>query len=201
MNKPRGTIGPLLATLLVAARLMASASVAAAQTGGNMSDRQDPVASGALLPQDGRTRLTLYVDPATGMTVDAAVAYALAHNSELQAVRSEAEAARALIRQASLRANPRLDVTGARQIDGKDNSAMVTGMLPLELGGRRSARVAVAERELEMRESAAADRERQLSADVRTKFGEAIAAVLKLGFDEDLVNTSQRGYKLVLARV
>jgi len=40
-----------------------------------------------------------------------------------------------------------------------------------------------------------------LAADVRAKFGEALAAILKLGFDEDLIATSQRSYNLVAARV
>jgi cobalt-zinc-cadmium efflux system outer membrane protein len=40
-----------------------------------------------------------------------------------------------------------------------------------------------------------------LAAEVRTKFGEALAAILKLGFDEDLIATSQGGYNLVAARV
>jgi cobalt-zinc-cadmium efflux system outer membrane protein len=135
------------------------------------------------------------------MTANEAVAYALAHNGELMAARKEIEAAQALVRQANLRANPRLDVNGTRQIIGSDNSLMVAGMLPLELGGRRSARVTVAERELEVRKQAVADRERMLSADVRSKFGEALAATLKLGFDEELLATSRHGYKLVVARV
>jgi cobalt-zinc-cadmium efflux system outer membrane protein len=40
-----------------------------------------------------------------------------------------------------------------------------------------------------------------LAANVRVKFGEALGAILKLGFDEDLIATSQRSYDLVAARV
>ena len=36
---------------------------------------------------------------------------------------------------------------------------------------------------------------------MRAKFGEALAEVLKLGVTEDLLNNSQRGYRLVVARV
>jgi cobalt-zinc-cadmium efflux system outer membrane protein len=54
---------------------------------------------------------------------------------------------------------------------------------------------------LELREQLLADRERTLAAEVRAKFGDALAEILKLGFDEDLLLNSQRGYKLVLARV
>lgn len=151
--------------------------------------------------QDDAATLTRYVDPVGGTTADEAVAYALLHNGELLAARAEVEAARALVKQASLRANPRLDVSGSRMVIGSDNSIMVSGMLPLELGGRRTARISVAERELELHEHLVADRERSLAAEVRSKFGEALAAVLKLGIDGELLQTSQRGYKLVVARV
>jgi len=100
-----------------------------------------------------------------------------------------------------LRANPKVDASLAKTITGTDNNISVNGMLPLELGGRRPARIRVAESELEMRRQDIANQERVLAADVRAKFGEALAAILKLGFDEDLIATSQRGYNLVAARV
>jgi cobalt-zinc-cadmium efflux system outer membrane protein len=165
-----------------------------AQTATDMpADDRRPRADGATV---GR-----YFDPAGGVTADEAVGRALASNGELLALRKEVEAARALAKQASYRANPRLDVSGSKAIRMPDNQLMVEGMLPLELGGRRAARVRVAEREVEFREAAAADRERVLAAEVRAKFGEALAAVLKLGVAEDLLNNSQRGYRLVVARV
>ncbi|HEX8118416.1 MAG TPA: TolC family protein, partial [Pyrinomonadaceae bacterium] len=132
---------------------------------------------------------------------DEAVARALASNGELLALRKEVEAARALVRQAGYRANPRVDVWGSKAVTTPDNQLMVEGMLPLELGGRRAARVRVAEREVEVREAALADRERMLAAEVRAKFGEALASILKLGVAEELLGNSQRGYRLVVARV
>ena len=153
----------------------------------------------ALLQED--RALERYVDTAAGLTVEEAVRYALEHNGELLAVRKEVDAARALVRQASFRANPQVGAGGSRQLNGSDNSVMVEGVLPLELGGRRTARVLVAERELEMREQMLADRERMLAAEVRQKFGEVLAEVLKLGFNDDQLNASRRGYQLVAARV
>lgn len=154
-------------------------------------------------PPSPETIMTIkrYVDPINGTSADEAVAFALAHNGELQVARKELEAARSLVSQASLRANPTLEATGARQINGSDNQIMVTGALPLELGGRRASRIAVAEREYEMRRQLLADRERLLAAEVRAKFGESLAALLKLGFTEDLLDTTTQGYKLVAARV
>ncbi|HSE17331.1 MAG TPA: TolC family protein [Pyrinomonadaceae bacterium] len=149
----------------------------------------------------GGTSLPRYFDPANGMTADQAVVYALSHNAELLAVRSEVEAARALVRQAALRPNPSIEFERNEQLGGNDNTSMVAGMWPLELGGRRSARVLVAQKELEVRERLLADRERLLAAEVRNKFGAALAEIMKLGFTEDLLAASDRGFRLVAAKV
>jgi cobalt-zinc-cadmium efflux system outer membrane protein len=145
--------------------------------------------------------LSRYFDPKSGMTADEAVAYALLHNAELLAARKEIEAARALVRQASLRANPMIDVERKEQLNGSDNDTLVGGTLPLELGGRRSARILVAQRELEMKERLLTDRERLLAAEVKAKFGQGLGEMLKLAFTENLLTTTDRGYRLVAARV
>ena len=189
--KAKGSYKNFAAALALALSLGASV---AAQTATDVpADDRRPRAGGAAVG--------LYYDPAGGVTADEAVARALASNGELLALRREAEAARALVRQAGTRPNPRLDVSGSKALDMPDSQLMVEGMLPLELGGRRAARVRVAEREVEVREALLADRERTVAAEVRAKFGEALAEVLKLGVTEDLLGNSQRGYRLVVARV
>ncbi len=135
------------------------------------------------------------------MSADDAVIYALTHNGELAAFRSEVEAARGLVQQASLRPNPQLEIERKDQINGSDNDTMIGAILPLELGGRRSARISVAQREFELKQSLFADRERLLAAEVRAKFGEALGELLRLGFTEDLLATTDQGYRLVAARV
>lgn len=181
-------------TAAALALALALPAPAAAQTATDVpADDRRPRADGAAVG--------LYFDPAGGVTADEAVARALASNGELLALRREVEAARSLVRQASYRANPRLDVSGSKALTTPDHQIMVEGMLPLELGGRRAARVRVAEREVGVREAALADRERVLAAEVRAKFGEALASVLKLGVADDLLGNSQRGYRLVVARV
>lgn len=152
----------------------------------------------------GNTALSYakYLNETDGRSVDDLVKAALANNLEVIAMRKEAEAGEALIRQARLRANPSLEVSGTRQIGGMgDNSVMVQGALPLELGGRRAARINVAEKELEIRRQALAELERQLAADVRAKFGEALAAIFKLKFTEDILVTAEQNVQLVSARV
>ena len=145
--------------------------------------------------------LSRYLDQKDGMTVADAVTYALAHNGDLLAARKEIDAARAMVKQARLRANPKLDIEGTRQIIGPDNTIMAAAMLPLELGGRRAARTAVAEREVEVREREVANRERLLAGEVRMKFGEALAQALKLSFSDELVEANQQTFNLIGARV
>ena len=144
---------------------------------------------------------TRYLDQVNGMTADAAVAYAIKNNAEIEAMRKEAEAGAALIRQARLRPNPSVQVSGSRQINGPDNSLMIEGGLPLELGGRRGARIRVAERELEIRQLAVAEKERQTAAEVRVKFGEGLAAALKLKFTEEMLAAATENFNLVSAQV
>lgn len=152
-------------------------------------------------PRVDEAAVAHYFDPAAGLTADEAVARALASNGELLAMREELEAARALVKQAGYRANPRLGVSGAKAVNMSDRQLMVEGMLPLELGGRRASRVLVAEREVEVREAVLANNERALAAGVREKFGEALAEIVKLGVTEELLTNSQKGYRLVVARV
>ena len=183
-----------LKTLTLAVVVNAQALAVVAQTATDVPDERRPRAEeGAGVGQ--------YFDPASGVTADEAVALALARNGELLAMRKELEAAHALVKQAGTRANPRLDVSGAKAVNTADNQLMVEGMLPLELGGRRAARVRVAEAQVEVREAALAERERALAAEVRVRFGEALAEILKLGVTEDLLLNSQKGYRLIVARV
>ena len=153
----------------------------------------------ALAPSPGSA--FRYLDQLGGMTADQAVALALEHNAELQAVRKDVDAARALIKQAGLRPNPTLSTSGAKQLGGMDNNQMAEVMLPLELGGRRAARIAVAQKELEAREFDLANKERLLATDVRIKFGEALAAIEKLNVTEKTLDAARQGYELISARV
>jgi len=143
-----------------------------------------------------------YLDPVVGKTADELVQLALANNLEVIALRSEVEAGEALIRQARLRPNPSLEVGGTRQIGGMgSNSLMVQGALPLELGGRRSARINVAEMELTIRQRALDEKERQVAAEVRAKYAESLAAIFKLSFLEEMLYESQQYLDLVKAKV
>jgi cobalt-zinc-cadmium efflux system outer membrane protein len=142
-----------------------------------------------------------FIDPVDGRTSDDLVRYALANNGDLQAARIAIDQARALVRQAGLRANPMIEASRTEALNTPDNSVMIGAELPLELGGRRRARLSVAERELEMREAEVADFERRLAADVRTKYSEAIAAARNLKFTEDMFALTRDSFRLVSVRV
>lgn len=145
--------------------------------------------------------LARYVDQQSGLTADELVAYALDHNLELQAMKKEIDAAKALVKQARLRANPKVDLSVSQNVTGTDHNIDADAMLPLELGGRRAARVAVAERQVEVREREFANRERLLAAEVRKKFADTLAQTLKLSLTDELVESNQQSFNLVAARV
>ncbi len=140
-------------------------------------------------------------EPQGALTVDDLVARALADNPGLRAMRAEVEAARALVGQAGLRPNPMLEVGGMQSVSGPDNTISVEIVLPLELGGRRGARVGVAEREVEVKRARADDEARRLRAEVRMKAGEWLAAGRTLAFTEDLLAANRRALELVRGRV
>lgn len=142
-----------------------------------------------------------FIDNSNGTSADDAVKAAIDNNPEIEAMRKEAAAGEALVKQARLRANPSLEVSGTKQTDGPDNSLMIEGGIPLELGGRRGTRIRVAERELEIRKLALAERERIMAAEVRMKFGEGLAAALKLKFIEEMLLAATENYELVSAQV
>ena len=140
--------------------------------------------------------------PASGpLTVDQVVERAVADNPELRAMRAEVDAARGRLLQAGLRPNPMLDLGGQANVSGPDNNVNVGLSIPLDLNGRKAGRVGVAEREIDMKQAQVSDRERRLSAEVRLKAGDLLAARRNLEFTEELLGTNQKGLGLVRDRV
>lgn len=157
---------------------------------------------GQIAPTQPRTSsFERFFDQANGITADDAVRATIENHPELAVMRKEASAGEALISQARLRPNPMVEVGATRQMNGSDNSFMVEAGLPLELGGRRGARIRVAESEAEIRKLAVAERERILAAEVRMVFGETLASILKLKFIEEMLAAATENYDLVSAQV
>lgn len=159
------------------------------------------VAPNQILPHVNATAEN-YLDPVNGMTADGAVLIALERNGEINALAAELDAAEALIKQAGLRPNPRLQIGGTQEsFVGSRYSGMVSASVPLELGGRRAARINVAENEFRVRTALLENQKRELAAEVRNEFGEALALIEKLRFLEELLANVEQGYQLVAARV
>ena len=141
-----------------------------------------------------------YVDPTTGISIEQAVAMGLAREPDLQAVRTQVEAARGMRQQAGLRPNPTISGMRQEQIRGTDATTSTDIEWPLDLF-RRTGRIAIAEREVEVAQLSVADRERLLAAEIRTAYGELAAAVRDVGIAGELVVANRRGYELLRARV
>lgn len=156
-------------------------------------------AAGQTVPRAGSA--AKYYDPVNGRHVSTLVSMALSQNAELSAMRTEATAAERLLDQARLRPNPTIEFNATRQVNGSDNSAMVQGEIPLELGGRRGSRIRIAEREIEIRRLALAERERSMAGEVMSKFAESLAAIFKLRFIEEMLTVAEQNYSLTSAKV
>jgi cobalt-zinc-cadmium efflux system outer membrane protein len=178
------------------ALLLFAASVAAAQDSNIRAQLEGTRAGGAQASAYAR-----FVEPAGGVKADDLVRYALAHNGELAAARQVIGAARGRLRQAGLKANPMFEASWSQAVTSPDHNLMVELELPLELGGRRKARVSVAQRELEVREAEVRDYERRLAAEVRGKYAEAVAAAQNLKFSEELLDLLRNSHQLIRARV
>src|SRR5437867_12529501 len=142
----------------------------------------------------------VFAQPATEITVDEVVARALADNPDLKAVRADVDAAVGRVRQAGLRPNPMLELGGQKALS-PDNNVTIGLTVPLDLNGRKEGRVAVAERELQMKRAQVRDRERRLAADVRMKAGELLAARRNLAVTDDLLGVNRDALRLVRNRV
>src|SRR5438874_3813298 len=138
--------------------------------------------------------------PGGELTVDELVARALADSPDLRATRAEIDAAVGRLQQAGLRPNPMLELGGQKALS-PDNNVTIGLTVPLDLNGRKEGRVAVAERELQMKRAQVRDRERRLAAEVRMKAGELLAARRSLAVTDDLLDVNREALRLVQNRV
>ena len=141
-----------------------------------------------------------YVDPVGGLTLDQAIGQALEREPSLRAVRAEVDVAAGLEQQARLRANPSVTVERRQASDGMDRQSMLTAQWPLELF-RRGPRTEAATHARHVAAASAADRERLLTADVRTRFGDLLVSIRRLAVLDDIVAVVSEQYELISARV
>lgn len=140
------------------------------------------------------------LDPAGGATVEDLVKRALVQNGGLLAGQSQVAAARGGVTQARLKTNPSIQFSDSQEANGSQNSFMIGGTLPLELYHRRERRSEVAEASVRMSEFEQAERERQIRAEVESKFGEVLAAARNLQVANDLLTLNRRSLELTQTR-
>jgi len=193
----------LFRSTAVALALVFSTATVLAQSSG------EPLQAGLVLavkppppePVEPRSIYSQYIDQVSGLGPDELVRYAVAHNGELAAARQMIAQARGQFRQAGLRPNPMLEASGSQAVNSPDNNQTFGLELPLELGGRREARLSVADREIQLRQAEVADFERRLAAEVRSKYASAIAAARNLKFIEELLGLTRDSHRIVQAKV
>ncbi len=152
---------------------------------------------------DPVARASAYVNQSTGLPLDKLVESALAKNADLLAVRQRAAEAQGLLRQAGLRVNPGVDLSvsnGAILGSPGEREYSVGYAHTFELGGKRERRIDVASLGVELADLDIADRERQLKADVKVKFGEALAAERNLDAAQRLLELNRQSYGIAEAR-
>lgn len=148
--------------------------------------------------------LTKYVDPVQGTSVEELVQRALRQNAELLAARERATEAQGLLLQAGFRPNPGFEfsVTGGSILGSRGERELTLGYAHIfELGGKRERRMEVAQLGAELAQLEIADRERRLKADIKARYGEALAAARNLETAERLLGLTRQGYQITVARV
>lgn len=158
-------------------------------------------ASTSAQPASGKGQLAdRFMDSANGLSLEQAIAFAIEQEPSLRAVRSQVDVAQGTKLQASLRPNPSVSFERREESGGTDNATTVGVEWPLGLF-RRGSRIALADREIATARLAAADRERTLAADVRTRYGEVLATIRDLSLFDEIVATTLNQFDLLRARV
>ncbi|MEQ1575100.1 MAG: TolC family protein [Vicinamibacterales bacterium] len=141
-----------------------------------------------------------FVDPANGLSLEQAIARAIEQEPSLRAVRSQVEVAQGTKLQASVRPNPSVSFERRQEPGGTDHLTTVGVEWPLDLF-RRSERLAVADSEVTVAQLSASDRERLLAAEVRARYGDALATIRELGLLDEIVVATQNQFDLLRSRV
>ncbi|CAA2106996.1 TolC family protein [Variovorax paradoxus] len=149
----------------------------------------------------GQARMAVPIrEAAAPLTLQAAVAMALQANPNLSAASREQDATEAAVVQAGAWPNPTLD---AQVEDLRRDNRTTTLQLsqPLELGGKRAARVTAAERARDQAVSALEARRAEIRAATVTAFFEVLTAQERLRLAQDSVGLAQAGTRAAANRV
>lgn len=145
-----------------------------------------------------------YYDPQNGVSINELIRRALDTNLDLTAARLEIEKAKARLAQAKLRPNPTLEFeqsSGRIVGNGGDREFSVGASLPIEIYGRREARINFANIEIQASEAEVRNRERILTANILTNYAEALGALREIDTLERVLELDMQTTKFVQIRV
>lgn len=143
-------------------------------------------------------------DGSVGKGIEQLVEMALSANADLQATRQRVNEAKGILRQSTLKINPPLDTSyGSGGPFGSTSlSELSVGYSQtFELGGKRARRVEVSEWGVKLAEFEIAERERQLRAEVKSRYGEALAAIRNLQITDRQLELTREIFRITTARV
>lgn len=171
--------------------LLLSASLAAA------AQTSEPLVLDTLVNQ---SEAAASAEPAQVLTLEAAIRLALERNPTLAATRREIEAADAQILQGSLRPNPEFVYLAE---DTRSVSRTSTAQLdvPIEMGGKRGARVDAATRNKNAAVSELTARQLQIRASTMAAFFEVVAAQEQTSLARDTLVLAMRASDIAGKRV
>ena len=146
-----------------------------------------------------------YVDQTNGVTYDSLFTLATTRNKDLLAARQNLAIVRGRLVQSGLRPNPTIDteyvtdrVIGTREGEYGISASYIQ---PIELAGKRAKRRRVSQLELEQAEKELAFQEQQLAAEIRSQFGEALAASESLHITEQLIAYNEETLRVTQVRL
>lgn len=134
------------------------------------------------------------------LTLDQALELAIRHSPGLAAAATEVEAADGALQQAGLRRNPEL-TTSIEDLRTRSRTSTATLGLPLERGGKREARVRVAERARELAQADLALVRAELRARVIEAYFKLLVAQERSRLAADSVEIAQRARDAIRKRV
>jgi len=145
-----------------------------------------------------------YYNTQDGISLNELIKRALNANQDLAAARLEIDKAKARLVQAKLRPNPTLEFeqqSGRLAGNIGDGNFTAGASLPIEIYGRRDARINFAEIQIQASESEVRNRERILTNNILTNYSEALGALREIDTLEKVLELDLQTTKFVQIRV
>ena len=165
-----------------------------------------PSAAQAVLPDmgSGSTRQSLpyaaFIEPAGAMNLATAIRLALAHNPEIAVAKREYEATEGGVVQGRARPNPELAFVQEGTRSAERSSALQIN-LPIELGGKRQARIDASQRTRDLANAELNQRQAEVRAAVIGTFFDVLTAQERIRLAQETLALSQRVTDLTGKRV